>query len=155
MDSQTRKSLQDIITEAKSVGVAGITEIDLVTLKKVVDAGYGNDELVHIATSSEIKRKVLSEKIADINFDKHSVLLLEQALLNNLGISNAAVSVGNSEQNVKTTHVCFKTERVDGVVLLQNNAVAVYRSGIQQPATILCKTADDALKVYKEIVEEM
>jgi len=154
MNAEIVKSLNEIISESGG-GTANLTPNDLVALNVMVDAGYSTDELYELAKSSAVKARVFSEKISEFPISALSTQMIELALANSLVDRAAVKSVETKAANAKVTKVCFKPDKLDGAVLMQNGSIAVFRTGLQLPSIISLVTTGEAEMVYASIVKDL
>lgn len=155
MDKNIEKTVKEIVTEATVSGKAGITPDDLTNIKSIVNMGYTTKRLEEIILDENIRSLVYSERIADIEFDVETVAVLNEALKYAMVNPSAVKSVEQKDPVMKAIKLIFREDQIDGVVLMQNNSIAVYRKGVQLPSTIFCRSAMDSESIFDQLVKDI
>ena len=157
MNAQIDKTIKEILAEIEQPLIsmetvkAGITPENFEALKQIVADGYETQFLKTLVGEKSVQDKIYAEKIYDVFFDKESATMLKLYQTRKGSAPNSAKQLDNADPKAQSIAAHFKFDYVDGVVLLANNAVAVYRRGLQFPSVIWCHNAEEAKDLYNRI----
>jgi hypothetical protein len=157
MNAYIEKTIKEILAETEipitksDTAKAGITPENFEALKQIWKDGYMTPLLGEIVNGQEIRKKIYAEKIHDVYFDQATITMLKEYMTRKGAVIGSARMIETADQKAPSVQAFFKQDCIDGIALLSNHGVAIYRTGLQLPSVIFCHSAEEAKQLYENI----
>ena len=145
-------NIKMILAEVSNPGDSALlSKTDIEALVSMIENGYDHPDLKSIIFNPEITAVIKREQLCKASFTAEAIEKLKSVMKNNGNIPDVAQSVNSKPIIGALSGIRFNPKEVSGVILLAENTVCIYRTGIAEPINVTFADFDSAEKAFNNL----